>query len=274
MTTEVLVRPHIDPFKQRDTKAKKVYARAVTVCIAAACQDQEEPRIILCSDTRLDFAEFGSTNTTVKVDVLGYSWCAQLAGGWSGAMYFRSLLKRIMQARQSAPKQLEDIESVVQEAFEEFLESCFCEDDGAYEVLLSGFLDEGPVLVGVSVQQKKLGLTLGDSFLSIGSGSTIASTLLRLRECNPSMKLSYATYLVYESKRAAEHDGSVGRFTALAIQAPGAGIRDRAYLKVMNEVGKAHLEAAYSGLWKVPFAEIPELTPAFFLDPAAPQSRQ
>jgi hypothetical protein len=81
------------------------------------------------------------------------------------------------------------------------------------------------------------------------------------------MPLPYVAYLVYEAKRCSEKTGLVGKFTTLITHAPNVNnIKDKAYLKIMNELGKAHLEAVYAGLWNVPFAKLPELTPDFFHD--------
>ncbi len=267
MASILLERPKINRPKRRDLKPKRVYASAVTVCIAAACQEQGQPRIVLCSDSRLDWAEFGSTNSTVKLDVLGYGWCSQLAGEWSGVFYFNSLLRHNMQDRESAPTKLSEVEDLIQDAIQEFCSSALHDEEQVYDVLISGFLQETPIVMDVRVQKPDPKFTLAEPFYAIGSGGNIASIILRLREYHSSMNLSYATYLVYESKRSAEHDGTVGRFTALAVQAPGSELKGRAYLKIMNELGKAHLEAVYAGLWSVPFATIPDFTPDFFDDP-------
>src|SRR5580698_6726927 len=39
------------------------YPKAVTVCIAVVNRESDEPKIVLCSDTRLDYDYLGSTNT-------------------------------------------------------------------------------------------------------------------------------------------------------------------------------------------------------------------
>jgi hypothetical protein len=128
------------------------------------------------------------------------------------------------------------------------------------------------LIYAVSISDGNTRIELKDDLGVIGWGYTIASALLTLRECHRKLRLPYTAYLAYEAKRASEKTGFVGQFTALLIQAPGADIKDRAYLKIMSETGKAHLEAVYSGLWKIPFVTIPELTANFFLNLTEKQS--
>ena len=247
-------------------KEKFKYYGAVTLCIAATCQEQGHPRIVLCSDTRLDYADLGSTNTTCKLDVLGHGWCVQLAGEWGGVSYFCSLIREGVQDSPGPFASIRDIESQAKRATATFLKSSLCKTDQVYQLLLSGFLDKRPVLFTVSIFERNPKVELSDSFAVIGYGYTIASTVLKLREYHSGMPLSYASYLVYEAKRCSEKTGSVGHITALAIQAPGdVDVRDKAYVKIMNELGKANLESLYRGIWKVPFVEIPDLPAEFFV---------
>jgi len=241
----------------------KRYPTAMTVCIAAICQDKGEPRIVLCSDSRLDYADLGSTNMTCKLDVLGHGWCVQLAGEWSGITGLCSTLKERVQNLSLVSTR--EIENVAKDAINEFLKSPRYQPKQPYQTILSGFVAEVPVVLEASVYEGKPRITLGDSFTTIGYGSTIASTLLTLRECNPMMALPYVTYLAYEAKRCSEKTGFVGRFTALAIQAPYVpATKDRAMVAIVNDVGKANLESMYAGFWKVPFVEIPDFPDDFF----------
>jgi hypothetical protein len=246
----------------------------MTVCISSICQEKKEQRLILCSDTRLVYTDIGSTNTTVKIDILGYGFCVQLAGEWSGISYFSSLLKTKIQKSPHSLTDIKGVESEVRSTISKFLGSSLYHGDEVYQMLLSGFIKGSAIIFDISIIEGVAKLYLRDSFGAIGSGSTIASILLRLREYHSSMPLPYATYLVYEAKRASEKEPTVGSYTTLAVQAPGPDMKDRAYLRIMGETGKAHLEAVYSGLWRIPFAEIPEFRDDFFIDPTAKQSPQ
>jgi hypothetical protein len=87
------------------------------------------------------------------------------------------------------------------------------------------------LIYAVSISDGNTRIELKDDLGVIGWGYTIASALLTLRECHRKLRLPYTAYLAYEAKRASEKTGFVGQFTALLIQAPGADIKDRAYLK-------------------------------------------
>jgi hypothetical protein len=238
--------------------------KRMTVCIAVACQDQGQPRIVLCSDTRLDYADLGSTNTACKSDVLGYGWMVQLAGDWSGARGFCSVLKERVQNLPLVTTG--DIENEARSAINEFMKSPLYQSRNEYQTILSGFVAGLPVILEASIHKGKPMISLGDSFMAIGYGATIASVLLTLRECTPHMPLPYAAYLAYEAKRCSEKTGFVGPFTALVVQAPYVpATKDKANVEIMNDLGKANLENIYSGVWKVPFVETPPLPPKFFL---------
>ena len=250
------------------------FAKAVTVCIAAACQDKGEPRIVLCSDTRLGYEDLGSTSSTVKVDVLGHGWCIQIAGDWSGAKYLGSILIGKIQNLSSAPSSIRDVEIQISSGIDEFLRSAFCETDKNYETLLSGFIHNKPRMVKACVYQGTPKLDLSDSFAVIGYGFTIASALLALRECNSSMPLGNVAYLAYEAKKCSEKTGTVGAYTVLAAQSPGESPKDKARVKIVSNIGKLALEAIYANFWKVPFCEMPELPESFFTSPTEKQSPQ
>jgi len=72
---------HPLPHKPLPPRIKVSYARAMTVCIAAICRDgDDKPLIVLCSDSRIDYGDQGSTNTAVKLDIFG-SWVVRANGG-------------------------------------------------------------------------------------------------------------------------------------------------------------------------------------------------
>jgi len=273
VATILLERPKIDRPKRRDLTPKLRYPCAMTVCIAASCKEQGKPRIVLCSDTRLDYGDLGSTNMAVKCDVLGHGWVVQMAGDWSSVRSLCSILKDRVQALTRLDSSEAARES--QKAISQFLKSPLFDLDKDSQLLLSGFDGDIPCILEVSIMQGKSKVELKDSFGTIGWGGGVATTLLTLREHNAGMPLSYVAYLTYEAKRCAEKTGFVGRFTTLMTHAPNVkDIKDRAYLRIMNNLGEAHLEAVYAALWKVPFATIPDLTPDFFDDLKGKQSPQ
>ncbi len=274
MATQVLQGRQLEPVKHRDSKIKKGYACAVTVCIAATCQDKGEPRIVVCADTRLSYPNIGSTNTTVKVDVLGHGWLVQMAGDWSAVRILCSLLKDRIQAQTSVT--LRNIMKESKEAVREFKRGPAFTQSDTTQLLISGFEGKEPHILSVSIfDGGKEQIELREPFGSIGSGFGVADILLSLRECRPDMPLPYVAYLVYEAKRSSEKLGSVGTFTTLSVHSPNiTDLKDRAYVKVLSEVGIVQLEAYYRGLWKVPVATFPDFTEDFFIDLEAIRSHQ
>lgn len=261
------------PSEHKDFKQKSGYPKSVTVCIAASCQEGKESRVVLCSDTRIDYAEFGSTNVACKLDVLGHGWCVQMAGDWSSAIGLNSTLKERIRTLSSV--ETADVLKESEAAVKQFMKSPLYDSNKEVQLLLSGFEDTTPCIVEISIIQGNKKVELKHSFGVVGWGTTIAATLLTLREHNESMPLAYVAYLVYEAKRASEKTGFVGRFTTLVVQSPNiSDFKDKAYVKIMGEAGLAQLEAYYRGLWKIPVARFPDLTPEMFLNSKEPQSPQ
>jgi 20S proteasome alpha/beta subunit len=184
MATQVLAPRPIPGRRPLPLRTKVSYAKAMTVCIAAACGG-EKPCIILCSDTRLDYGELGSTNTTAKLAVLGHSWCVQMAGDWSNVGQWKDYLKREIQTSEAA--NLESVAECIKDSAEYFRRSIFCEPGKSYHLLLSGFPNGKRTILSANLYPLKKGHSLtvmpSDSFACIGSGYTVASAMLSAREC-------------------------------------------------------------------------------------------
>jgi hypothetical protein len=252
MATEVLTHRPIPGRRPLPPRIKVSYAKGVTCCIAAACRNHDEPMIVLCSDTRLDYGDLGSTNTTVKLDILGNGWCTQLAGEWSGVTHLRDILKARVYGRRTT---LGAVEDHAHFAVEKFLKSPFYSADGIYELLISGFSGADPRILVVSVREGQPRIEMRHGFGCIGEASTVTNVLFSLREYAPDMDSCYVSYLVYEAKRASEKVGSVGKYTVMMLQEPG-GDRDGAKLIFISDEGLANLENIYRGLWKRPLFEV------------------
>jgi hypothetical protein len=68
--------------------------KAMTVCIAAVCQQSGEPRIVICADTRLESPGVGAADSMLKMLPLGYGWIALLATeDWNSASTLRDHLR-------------------------------------------------------------------------------------------------------------------------------------------------------------------------------------
>lgn len=273
MATLLLGEHRYEPLKRRDLKPKLRYSFGVTVCIAATCKERGEPRIIICSDTRLDYGDLGSTNMAVKLDVLGHGWIVQMVGDWSLVRSLRSILKDRIQ--NLGRVNFSDVVRESQNSVNQFLKSPLYDSDKECQLLLSGFDGSDPHILEVSIFHGKPKIESKDSFGAIGWGGNVAVTLLSLREHQSDMPLAYVAYLVYEAKRGSEKTGLVGPVTIISVQYPNiSDIKDRAYMKIMGEAGLAQLEAYYRGLWRVPLITMPDLTPELFINTTKPQSPQ
>ncbi len=247
----------------------------MTVCIAAACRDSnDEPCVILCSDTRVDYRDLGSINTAAKLDLLGYGWCVQMAGDWANICHWKDDLSRRIQA--SAVATVEEVGKCLKESAEYFRQSAFCEAGKQYQWLLSGFPNEVPTLIQAFLEpsgsEHSLIAGINYDFACIGSGSTVAAALLTARECWRLMSLEYAAYLVYEAKRHSEKTGGVGVGTMLFVHTKGAESQSAAAcFAPLTEHGKEQLESIYRGVWRVPFISIPSFPATYFTNPTDPQ---
>lgn len=257
--------------KPQPLKHNLRYARAVTVCIAVVCQEDGNPRIVLCSDSRLDYAELGSTNTTCKLDVLGHGWCVQMAGHWSGIQEWTRILKgRIQKA--PGPIASHKMAEYCQWSIGQFAKSSLYQNDQDYQLLISGFDSGNPVILKAGIYLQGTKVETAYELSAIGEGEIIGSAMLRQRQCHAGMPLSYVAYLAYEAKRASEKCGSVGHVTALAVQAPlDADDKERAGIAILNDKAAFLMESVYKHFWSVPCARVQELTPDFFIDPTKKQ---
>jgi hypothetical protein len=236
----------------------------MTTCIAAACREAGEPRVVLCSDTRLSQGEWGSRELTVKFDIVGRGWVVQWANRPDSA---RELIERIKESFRSAPppKTVHSVLGAIREAINEFKRSPLCEP-GCCEVILTGFVCGKPVIACVQGDDKgKLSVRGVDSFCAIGTGATIATVILNCRQYDDQEEIQNATYMVYEARRFSEKAEGVGPYTAMLIQAPGQEHSvDKAWVAFVSRDGIGMLETIFHSVGLMPKLTI-EPFPAGFL---------
>lgn len=246
----------------------------MTLCIAAACHDADKnPCMVLCSDTRVDYGELGSTNAAAKLDVLGHGWCVQMAGDWANVGHWRDYLRRQIQTPNDAS--IEQVGEYLRESADSFKKSVFCDPGRQYQLLLSGFPENTPVMLSAFLEPKDndhvLSVTISDHFSCIGSGAAVASAFLTARECWSRLSLEYVAYLAYEAKRNSEKTGTVGSTTVLFVQTAGAHDSiDAACFGPLSKHGKEQLESLYRQVWRVPFVTLPAFTAEYFTDSKGP----
>jgi hypothetical protein len=193
----------------------------MTVCIAAACQQDGEPRIVLCSDTRLDQGEWGSTDMTLKFDIIGRGWTVQWANRPDSA---KELIRRIKEWFRLTVQfnTVHSVLMVLDRAIKEFRDSPLC-TPGCCELTVTGFVGTEAVIALVrDDDKKKLSVSLTESFTAIGSGASVATVILNCRQYDRSQTSQNAAYMVYEAKRWSEQAAGVGPYTFLLVHSPGA----------------------------------------------------
>jgi len=257
------------PFQARLPLKQRVrYTMAMTVCVAAVCREADEPRIALCSDTRLDYGTFGSTNKTVKCDVAGHGWTAMLAGRWDEAQWLFQRVQKDFSKLKSAPTK-DKVAMLLRTAGKALLKAAIFDPNKPEptELLLAGFESDSPALVAVSVYGIKVDVNMRDSFWVIGSGASIAFVFLTQREYSPVMSQETAAYLIYEAKKASQKDSGVGKATVMVLQAPpdSSTTEDRAKLVIMNDEGLRHLEEQRTRFGLQPLGKFDPLPGGFFV---------
>ncbi len=206
--------PHLPP------RIKVSYPRAMSTCIAAICKEDGEPRIVLCSDTRMSSGEFGSTDLAPKMDVIGRGWIVHFANRPDAAA---ELIKRIKEWFRSTLS-LDTVHAAlvaISNAVNEFRNSPLCEPR-CCQLIVTGFVGREPVIASIEDNHKgKWSVSLAGSFHAIGAGSNIATVRMNCEDYNQSEDIKTAIYLSYEAKRFSQKADGVGPFTSILVQAPG-----------------------------------------------------
>jgi hypothetical protein len=119
--------------------------KRMSVCIAAICQENGEPRIVLCSDTRLSATGFGSSDGTRKIFALGYGWLILLATeDWSSGIGLKDHLRRQWRTLNKLPYQrrIDELKSTLHA---QLSQSRYCST--RTEALICGFTRKLPIIV-------------------------------------------------------------------------------------------------------------------------------
>jgi 20S proteasome alpha/beta subunit len=216
----------------------------VTVCIAAICQKDGKPIIILCSDTRLSSGTWGSTDRTLKLHVIKDGWLAQAANRPDSAA---ELIRRLREwcKSDSSTESIHSLVSSIKAAVSEFEQHSPLYERNCCELLITGFIGEEPIIVPVVFNEKgKLAVAVSSTFSAIGSGANIATVLLNCRNYAAHEGYEKATYMVYEAKRFSEKAEGVGPKTHLVWFSPGKEFYEAVAL--VSDAGIAHLEVIFN----------------------------
>jgi 20S proteasome alpha/beta subunit len=225
------LRPHPQPVK------KWVYAInpvADTICIAGVCQHKNEPRVILCSDKRVE-SDFSGTDTVSKFRHIGDGWWAAMSGGTGSAQLLSDLYRftlgektakltvsqveaKLLRCAQIRKRQLANELSysrfgisynyILKHGKEQFPEDILkqfmldVQQIGlGCDLIITGMLEGSPRLYYVGHDATVMPI---EGSLCVGSGYTLASAALNERRYSKHMDLFEALYYVYEAKRFSE----------------------------------------------------------------------
>lgn len=231
-----------------------------TICIAVKCQENGQPRLVLCSDTRITMEGVARWDGVQKVYAIGREWVGMFAGSTTKAKelvdkYVPYLTTNVHidhalaleQLRQPLRQQRRsDIEEYVQGqigmSFQEFLDKKDAFPPAAredllaqiralkpsYELIIAGFIGNagGATIPGnvvsrlYSMEYSSGSLVEQDAFSAIGCGWSAALSTLSRRNCSGGLDIHEAIYYVYEAKKDSEIIDGVGPDTYMLLLAP------------------------------------------------------
>jgi 20S proteasome alpha/beta subunit len=244
----------------------------VTLCIAAACQYRNKPRIITCTDWKVS-SSFGSAENADKLRwIKKPNWVALTAGGATASdalvrMYRQSLsseeiteenalgvFTRVAHDRLAQMKNAHVVRTLGvtydhlrSKGKKELPESVVLD---VYRGLLAINLDASLIVAGfVPVRQamkplicripQNCDVSISDHFECIGSGSVIARPTLLRRSYSSDVSLMEAAYRVFEAKKLSEVIDSVGGSTSLDVLFPDG------YLEQLSDKGHDRMHTMF-----------------------------
>jgi len=224
----------------------------MTVCIAGVCKaEKASRRIILCSDTLIDYQGIGNITTYGKSAGISSSWCLMYAGDVPKARelsmrigsHFRTFdnnavhltddvirdaIRKPLREQQNADADnyvysqigmsLDDMLSpsraIPEQTKNEILRDIRTMQVGC-DLILAGFVRDEPRLYTVlngSVDE-------AEGVVAIGCGYAAALASLCKRNYQPEMDIEEALYYIYEAKKASEGIAGVGDGTSVWVVA-------------------------------------------------------
>jgi|SRR5271165_611519 len=240
----------------------------VTICIAAICNDNDEHAIILCADGK-EGSFLGSRENAFKIKHIQKNWLCLVAGQDNDINALVPLFRKEMRSLQTKEetnvlpaiqaalraRKTQKIESYTTLAwgmsYADFRLSRNAFPESDYEkcirhiksigveadCIICGFLDDGfPVIIHA---HGDLGANLKEGYCVSGTGSFLAQSSLTYREYSELMELGTAAYCVYESKKHAEREPSVGNKTTLMVMRPDGK------LYLLSEYGESQFEIKF-----------------------------
>jgi 20S proteasome alpha/beta subunit len=244
----------------------------MTICIAAVCQQNDIPRVILCADWK-EQSTLGSRESADKFHKLKPGWIALGAGTSRNiALLVREYQKHFRAAGEITDENIAEMMRVPLRNMKKSLNDEYIQ--GRYAMSYDEFLDIGRdkfppevfkrelehladmtldahlIIVGFTGDegQKAPNICMTDSnglihleehYTAIGEGDLLAIPSLNSRECNMDTPMTEAIYYVYEAKVAAEKMPSVGEDVDINI------INASGHVLTLTEEGWDRLDKMY-----------------------------
>jgi len=223
------------------------WERKMTVCIAAACEVNKAPKVVLCTDWKIGSA-LGSSETRFKQHMVKYpNWHCLGAGVTSDINALIILLRK--EFRDAANIDETNISSLLRDVARER------KKEKASEIILSKFgmtYDEFMIhgkqrlpeerhrLATLEIEHARLGasvivvgfagsqtficeindagrVAITENYCCIGEGAYLGESVLLQRDQHELRPLDYTIYCAYEAKKYAEKVPSVGTDTTITV---------------------------------------------------------
>lgn len=262
----------------------------MTLCIAAACQYRNKPRIVTCTDWRVS-TTYGSANNTDKLRwIKRPNWVALTAGNKVIAhALVRSCRRAMASVEITEDGILPILDLVAREmllarkdayvfatlgmSYTDFLRqraqfpdsivlATFAETRKMRldaSLIIAGFVPKGksvkPLICKIATNGE---VSLSDHFECSGEGAVVATPTLLRREYSSSVSLMDAAYRLYEAKTLAEVYTSVSEETSVDILYPDGK------LEQFSNAGHKKLEAMYNIFGPRKKIKFPKLAKRYF----------
>ena len=253
----------------------------MTVCIAGACRDQKEPRIVFCSDKRIG-TEVAGGDVCMKWDHVGDGWMALLAGTVSKARSLAGMCRKIL-SDHAGEADSNTVSNLLRKAAQ--LQRCKLVDDYVHSQLALSYqyflkhgkeqlpdsvfsevvfnvrtiqLDCSLIVAGFVRQPDQMIPTLftiettgevrkNEAFSVIGCGQSVAESWLFRKLYKSDLDIAQAAYMLFEAKRLSEVSGDVGPSTDMGVLRPSPTVGYIGW-KSISPVTKARFERRFKEL--------------------------
>jgi hypothetical protein len=269
----VRLKPLIKPLPKR-----LLWRKPVTVCIAATCKENKEPRIIICADKKIGTWVAGA-EVGFKFSWATRNWPALIAGelrraeellatcssylstvslNWKNI--FDEIKKPVLMQKEKLADEYvrgkfgfsydhlrthgkrELPASLLYETF-----SAIKDLELGCQLLIVGFLDHGAHKneTHIFVVERDFSVAHHSPFAAIGTGGIVAEAALYQRKQLSHRKLGDTLYNVFEAKSLSEISEGVGPSTDMAVLSPAPNPTASIDSRFVNQVGFQALKQMY-----------------------------